>query len=193
MPNWVESVNNLSSEHPSPEELFFGSVGAWLYLYFGHRKLFGVTDDIVATVNIAFIFICGCMAYIINHYLELPSGGIVLILTYTVAFYSLYYLLIFKPVWSAQLLNTIRFVLLVIFGIAFSVIFSLCEYVAQTLLYGTVFGRPAFDPLLPRVFVVIIACIGWVAIILSLSTTKIATHVKKDSFNFNASFGNRQL
>eukprot|EP01084_Bolivina_argentea_P115904 206030_1 len=166
MATWVETVNNWSSEYPSPEELLFGSVGAWLYLYLGHRNIFGITHRIVPTVNIAFIHLSGCMAYVVNHYLSQTKPYMVLLMTYSVLFYVLYYMLIFRPVWKAQLMSTTRFILLVLFGLVYTIIFILCETIAEIFLYGTLFRDPKFDPLLPKLFIVIIACIGWYAILL---------------------------
>eukprot|EP01083_Nonionella_stella_P114433 338373_1 len=150
MSDWIETMNDWQSDTPTPEELFFGSVCAWIYLYYGHRKMFGVDSDIVPTINIVFVHMTGATFYIINHYLREARPYMMLLIMYTVLFYLLYYVLLILPVWNEKRISTSKVVWLVIFGLIYAVIFILFEQVAASLMYGTLCRNPKWDPFLPE-------------------------------------------
>eukprot|EP01083_Nonionella_stella_P014194 39910_1 len=166
MSDWIETMNDWQSDTPTPEELFFGSVCAWIYLYYGHRKMFGVDSDIVPTINIVFVHMTGATFYIINHYLREARPYMMLLIMYTVLFYLLYYVLLILPVWNEKRISTSKVVWLVIFGLIYAVIFILFEQVAASLMYGTLCRNPKWDPFLPEVMIVLIATICWYIIVL---------------------------
>ena len=159
-------MNDWQSEFPSIEELLFGSIGSWLYLYYGHRKIFAINNTNLPTINLAFIHLSGSMAYIINHYLGETGSYMVWLILYSIIFYILYYTLIIRPI--LNIINRKKLIGLIIFGLVYTVVYILCETVAEIFLYGTLFrSNKLFDPLLPKIFIVIISCICWYIIILS--------------------------
>jgi hypothetical protein len=137
-------------------ELAFGTWIAYLFLVFIWKRLFKVDHD---GWRYALVTLVGGSFYIINHYFLRAPFYSLLINTYTIIFFILYYYILVKPLEFPFIKKSAAFLSSVLFTIVYILAENLARFLAQ--------GRLIPGVPVPESLFLVISFLACIAIILS--------------------------